>query len=119
MLRLLCGTVKEDRVSIKKMLDRLGWLSVNQMAAEVRLFEVWKALNLGTSLTGLFEKVEGRTRQASQNRIKTSMNSTLRETSFLQPSAKLWNLAPASVVEAKSESQARKAIRHYVKTLPL
>ncbi len=119
MLRLLCGTKREDKISIKKMLDKLGWLSVNQMAAEVRLFEVWKALNLETSLMGLFEKVDGRTRQASQNQIKTSRNSTLRDTSFLQPSAKLWNLAPASVVEAKAESQARKAIRHYVKTLPL
>ena len=119
MLRLLCGTVKEDKVSIKKMLDRLGWLSINQMAAETRLIEVWKALNVGNSLTGLFQRIQGNTRQSSQNRIKLMKNSSLRENSFMQPSAKLWNLAPVSVVKAQTENQARKAIRQFVKTLPL
>ena len=89
------------------------------MAAEVRLIEVWKALNLGNSLTGLFQRVQGKTRQASQNRVILSKNSTLKENSFLQPSAKLWNLAPTAVVEAQSEKHARKAIRIFVKTLPL
>ena len=88
------------------------------MAAEVRLIEVWKALIVGTSLSYMFESVQGYTRQASQKRIKMGKNSRLRESSFLQPSTKLWNMAPASVVEAKSETQARKAIRQFVKTLP-
>jgi len=38
------------------------------MVAEVGLIEVWKALNLGTSLTGLFEKVQSSTRAGNQNR---------------------------------------------------
>ena len=119
MLRLICGAVLEDRISIKKMLEKVGWLSLNQMAAEVRLIEVWKALHLGTSLTNLFERIQGNTRQASQSRLKLGKNSTLRESSFLQPSAKLWNLAPLNVVEAKTESRARTAIREFVKSLPL
>ena len=119
MLRLLCGAIKEDRISIKKMLERLGWLSLNQMAAEVRLIEVWKALNVGTSLSEMFDRVQGNTRQASQNRVKLGTNSTLRESSFLHPRAKLWNLAPSTVVQAKTEGQARKEIREFVKRLPL
>ena len=119
MLRILCGTIKEDRMSVEKMLKKLGWLSINQMAAEVRLIEVWKALNLDTSLSKLFEKVQGTTRAASQNRIKQGTYSKLRESSFLYPSCKLWNRAPMSVVEAKSESDARKQIRSFVKGLPI
>ena len=101
------------------MLQKLGWLSINQLAAEVRLIEVWKALHPGSSLTGLFEKVQGTTRAASQNRIKLEKYCKLRESSFLYPSSKLWNRAPLNIVEAKTESQARKAIRTFVKSLPL
>ena len=119
MLRILCGTVQENRMSVKKMLQKLDWLSINQMAAEVRLIETWKALNLDSSLAGMFEKVQGRTRAANQNRVKLEKNCKLRENSFLYPACKLWNRAPLSVVEAKSESHARKAIRAFVKSLPL
>ena len=119
VLRILCGVVLEDRISVEKMLIKLGWLSINQLAAEVRLIEVWKALNLNNSLTEMFEKVKGSTRAASQNRIKVGTNSKIRESSFLRPSVKLWNMAPLSVVEAPNEANARKAIRDFVKKLPL
>ena len=99
------------------MLDKLGWLSINQMAAEARLIEVWKALNLNNSLTGLFEKVQGPTRAANQNRIKLGANSKIKENSFLYPSVTLWNMAPTSVVEAKKESIAKKSIRKFVTKL--
>ena len=79
MLRLLCGAIKEDRISIKKMLERLGWLSLNQMAAEVRLIEVWKALNVGTSLSEMFDRVQSSTRQASQNSQARNEQYTERE----------------------------------------
>ena len=101
------------------MLQKLDWLSINQLAAEVRLIEVWKALNENNSLTEMFERVEGSTRAASQNRIKVGKNSKIRESSFLRPSVKLWNMAPLSVVEAPIEANARKAIKDFVKTLPL
>ena len=45
MLRLLNGVARKDKVSVKSMLSKLGWLSINQLVAEVRLVEVWKALN--------------------------------------------------------------------------
>ena len=118
VLRILCGTVQKDRISVEKMLAKLGWLSINQIAAEARLTEVWKALNLNNSLTGMFERVQGTTRAANQNRIKLGLNSKIRESSFLYPSAKLWNMAPRSVVEATNETSAKRAIRDFVKKLP-
>ena len=118
MLRLLCGTRRQDRVSIATMLEKLNWLSLNQLAAEVRLVEVWKALNNKNSLSGLFERVGGSTRASGNNSVKVATNSKIKECSFLYPSARLWNMAPKSVVNAATESQARKAIRTFVKTLP-
>ena len=100
------------------MLEKLNWLSLNQLAAEVRLVEVWKALNNKNSLSGLFERVGGSTRASGNNSVKVATNSKTKECSFLYPSARLWNMAPKSVVIAATESQARKAIRTFVKTLP-
>ena len=44
-LRLLKGKVISDEVSIKSMLEDLGLLSLNQLAAETRLLEAWKTVH--------------------------------------------------------------------------
>ena len=46
MLRAINGTRIKDRVSIKVMLDKFNLLSVNQLAAQIKLTEVWKAANV-------------------------------------------------------------------------
>ena len=45
MLRLLCNARRQQHTTIESMLEKMGWLSINQLACEVRLIEVWKALN--------------------------------------------------------------------------
>ena len=45
MLRLLNGTRIKDKISISSMLDKFGFLSVNQLAAKIKLVEVWKTIN--------------------------------------------------------------------------
>ena len=105
------------------MLEKLGWLSINQLASEVRLIEVWKALNQENHcLNNLFEKTtanEGITRSAGLNKLKISFKSKIRENSFVFPSIQLWNSSPPEVTTAESESKARSAIRKYVMTLPI
>jgi len=44
-MRLLCCSKRSDRKSRDEMLNELGWLSVNQLNAEVRILEAWKSLN--------------------------------------------------------------------------
>ena len=104
------------------MLDHVGWLSLNQMSCEIRLIEVWKSLNIDNyCLSELFEKVKSNRATRTQNkiRLKTGFSSRLRDSSFQYPSVQIWNAAPSSVTNATSESQARKAIREFVKTLPI
>ena len=122
LLRLLCNSKRENRKPVKEMLDQVGWLSINQMSCEIRLFEVWKSLNVESYyLKELFEKVSTNhnTRSETNIRLKAGFKSRLRESSFQYPSVQVWNSAPPSVTRAQSESQARKAIRDYVKTLPI
>ena len=123
IMRLLCNTRRNKHTSIKSMLKQLGWLSLNQMSAEVRLIEVWKALNIEDyCLKDIFQKADsGQTnvRSSARNRIKSSFKSKLRENSFHYPSARLWNSAPTEVTKAITESAARNAIRKYVLTLPI
>ena len=46
MLRAINGTKIKDRVSVKSMLSKFNLLSVNQLAAQIKLTEVWKAKNV-------------------------------------------------------------------------
>ena len=122
MLRLLCSAKRKDCISVEKMLNKLNWLSVNQIAAEVRLIETWKSVHTNYCLSNGFVKRETTslsTRATEKNTLKMVNKSRLRENSFQLPCAKLWNLAPKSVTNAQSEPKARKAIRDFVKTLPL
>ena len=106
------------------MLKQLGWLSINQLACEVRLMEVWKALyQEDYCLKEMFERVPAKqinTRSTNKVRLQASFRSRIRENSFQFPSVQLWNAAPSEVTEADSESKARAAIRNHVKqTIPI
>ena len=45
MLRAINGTRIKDKISSKSMLIKYGLFSVNQLAAKIKLMEVWKTLN--------------------------------------------------------------------------
>ena len=123
LLRFLCNTRRSNHTSIESMLEKLGWLSINQLSCEIRLIEVWKAVNQENHcLSQFFEKTvtnEGITRSAGLNRLKTGFKSKIRENSFVFPSIQIWNSAPPEVTTAESESKARVEIKKYVKTLPI
>ena len=44
-IRVLNGTKIKDKVSIGTMLKKFNLLSVNQLAAKIKLIEVWKTIN--------------------------------------------------------------------------
>ncbi len=45
MLRVLNGAQIVDQKSTKRLLEEQNMLSVNQMAAQIKLTEMWKAVN--------------------------------------------------------------------------
>ena len=46
LLRSLNGTKVKDMISIDSLLEKFGVLSVNQLNAQVKLAEIWKALHV-------------------------------------------------------------------------
>ena len=115
---MLCNTKRQQHTSVASMLEKVGWLSINQLACEVRLIEVWKALNKEDyCLKEIFEKVESRPglRSSGQIKLKANIRSRLRESSFQYPSVQLWNAAPTEITEVRTESKARAEIRKHVK----
>ena len=118
VLRLLSNSKREQHISIKAMLDKIGWMSINQLACQTRLVETWKALHLENyCLNDVFERVESgtiRTRSSNKIKLKSHFKTRIRETSFQLPSVHLWNSAPTEITEATSESRARAEVQKYV-----
>ena len=123
LLRLLCYTKRNSHTTIESMLEKLGWLSLNQLSCEIRLIEAWKAVNNENHcLKSFFEKAhtnQGITRSAGLNKLKSCFKTKIRENSYSYPSIQIWNSAPSDVTTAATESAARRAIRSYVMTLPV
>ena len=117
-LRLLLGKFISDEVSIKSMLDELGWLSINQLAAETRLIEAWKTVNLEDycmkDVLKLRHKGNYNTRRNHVNLLDTGVEDIYGSAGFVNSTAKLWNKSPDSVKEAQSLSHAKREIRKFV-----
>ena len=104
------------------MLEKLNWLSVNQLAAEIRLMEVWKSLNLEDYCSkSLFQEVERErtTSSTGSRKLKMNFKTKIRESSFYYQSLRVWNSAPEDVTNPSNESQAKSAIRRFVLSLPV
>ena len=46
LLRVINGVKLADKVSTRNLLSNLGMLSINQVHAQMKMMEIWKALNV-------------------------------------------------------------------------
>ena len=123
MLRILDGTLVSDRKSTKTLLDNQNMLSVNQIAAQIKLTEMWKASNDPQY------PIKMKTRERQVNAMETRSvtrgdlteigRSTRAKKSFSCDAAKVWNKAPEKIRTAKTLTTAKKAIREHCKSLPI
>ena len=108
-----------QRIPTSKLLEMTGMLSINQLTAEVRLMETWKALNIpGSPLAGLFSKISStsmETRAATREDLEECGTSK----TFSNLASKLWNRAGVSVREAKTFQRAKTMTSVFVKSLPI
>ena len=123
-LRLLNKCKLEDKVSIEKMLENLEWLSINQLSAEIRLIEAWKAANsegycLGETLVKQHKRGYA-TRSNDVVLFDLGANDIHGSTGFVNTTAKLWNRSPVEIKKASTLDQAKREIRKFVKSsIPL
>ena len=119
LLRTLSNVRIKDKVSIKVLLEQNNMLSINQMHAQVKLTEMWKALNYNNyplNIEQLQPAENGRsTRGISRGRLAEP--ATLN--TFIGNATRLWNKAPIVIRDSKSISAAKAAIKLFCKTLPV
>ena len=123
LLRALNNTKIKDQISTKSLLEKFGFMSVNQMNYQVKLMEAWKALNVeGYPLKFAQQSVPdvGIATRAALNRKPIEIGkSTATRNSCVSDSIRIWNLAPKSITESKTAYCAKKAIKDYAKSLPI
>ena len=100
LVRALENVRIKDRNRTSGMLTNQKMLSVNQLQAQIKLTELWKAMNTGNNPlkftlqcpteTGLV------TRAVTEMKLVQKKGSTLTNDSFIYDATKLWNIAPES-----------------------
>ena len=126
MLRAITGTKLSERVSVKSMLEKNGLMAVNQLAATIKLTEVWKMINQEgyhpLSLDPYKQPTNGvqhNLRERPNCVFNTNCRLQKSESSFHVDAARIWNAAPISIKEAKSLNIAKSLIKVFASTLPI
>ena len=123
LLRTLCNKKLSDRENIGKMLQNQNMLSVNQMAAQIKLCEMWKAKNVEEyPIKFKYQSTQPGARETRGNatgRMIETGRSIKTITSFVGDAPRIWNRAPIQVTSAKTLSTAKKEIRKFCLTLPI
>ena len=123
LLRTLNGSKIVDRISTESLQAKFGISSVNQINAQIKLLEVWKALNLEDYPLHIHQQepnAVGVVTRASELRRPIEIGkSNLTKNTCVSDAVRIWNQAPVEVTEAKTLYLVKKAIKNYTKTLPI
>ena len=120
---MLNGTSLSDKISTKSMLEKMNYLSVNQMNAQIKLNEMWKSVHVpnyptkSTSISRSDEVVN--TRAVSAGLLKEPKSTNASQRIFLNDAIHIWNKAPMSITHCVSLFAAKKVIKSFVKSLPI
>ena len=113
------GSKISDRTSTVSMMNKFENFSVNQLNAQIKLVDMWKANNLANYPTKIQNEVRTTTRAVTSGRLIKVGVSSCAKSSFHNDGVKAWNNAPESIKSCKSIWAAKKAINFFVKCLPV
>ena len=125
MLRTVNGSKIKDRISTASLLNKFGLLSVNQLAAQIKLIEVWKSLNVTghPNILEPYHKTTTATSAGLRPKPARVFNDTSKlscaKFSFHVDAARLWNMAPQTIKSAETMQKAKNAILTHCKSLPI
>ena len=123
LLWTLNGTMVSDEVSTESLSKKFNIMSVNQLNAQAKLLEVWKALNV--------PKYPLKIRKQSQQHKRVSTRADIKERpcdversantkkTCISDAIRLWNLAPEKIALSKTSYQAKLEIKIFTKSLPI
>ena len=122
LVRILNGARLLDKISAKTLAEKLGLLSVNQMNAQVKLTEMWKALNSDNKslkITIKNKSSDAAITRADKNVVLLEHGLSERcKKTFLNDAAHVWNDSLEIIKNSKTLYSAKKAIKTFVETLP-
>ena len=101
MMRVLTNTKICDKVPTNKLLEDTGMLSTNQLNAQIKLLEMWKANNVKDYPLKLNKQSmkpnNVNTRACTQGQIIEEGSTSHMVKSCIGDATRLWNKAPASI----------------------
>ena len=110
-------------VSIESMLAKFSFLSVNQLNAQIKLLEIWKAMNIEDYPLKIKKQVP------LDNRVNTRADIRERppeiglcnvtKSTCISDAIRIWNKAQDKVTKSVSVYQVKKEIRAFVVSLPV
>ena len=123
LVRVLNNSRLSDKISTKFMLTKFNLLSVNQMNAQIKLTEIWKSVHISNYpiKTSILQRGSEAmtTRAMTSGVLKEAKISNSSEKTFLNDATHIWNMAPETIKNCESIYRAKKAIKDFVKTLPV
>ena len=117
LARLLNGKKLIDKVNTKVLLDKLNMLSVNQINAQIKITEAWKNSQDIDYPLKFIPSIK--LRPDKYNNMIEFGKSDLVKSSFLSDASKAWNKTPIEIKECNTLWSAKKAIKTFVKQLPI
>ena len=97
--------------------------SVNQLNAQAKLLEIWKALNVPKYPLSIQLQTDDHrgvsTRADCKGRPCEIGRTNLTQKTCISDAIKLWNLAPEIIKQSKNVAQAKTEIKKYAKTIPI
>ena len=123
MLRLLNNSRIKDKITTKSILAKLNMLSANQINAQVKLIEIWKARNVENYPIHCqkikYDQDTRTTRASKRGDLITEASTVKSQATFINDAIKIWNAAPLIIKNSKTLAIAKKEIRKFVTTLPI
>ena len=124
MVRLLNNVKLSDKQNTSSLFKKVNMLSVNQITAQIKLTEIWKAVNnVKCPLKVLKMKdVLPERSLRSKNEVENNLMETgvgLSKKTFINDGVRLWNRYPSNIKQSKSLFTAKKEIMKFVINLPI
>ena len=97
--------------------------SVNQLNAKTKLLQVWKSKQSESYPIQWVKRNEAiqdrRTRASKENILSESRGGQILHSTFINDSARIWNLAPDAIKNCQSLYLAKNSIKEFCFTLPI
>jgi hypothetical protein len=123
LLRFLNNSKIKDKVSNVSMLKKHNMLSVNQLNAQIKITEMWKAM-IDENHPFKIQKVaineeERVSRSQRAGKLNTTAFSKVTKDTFINDCIKAWNEIPMEIKNSTCLSGAKSLIKKFVVTIPM